>query len=272
MCECHITATLAGGTGKTVIAQMLAEANRRAGKNVLVVVADDKGRDDAGRLEIAELCPGIEASFLSAGPDSAAIEADPDALNRPWDPLNGVLDRAGPDGVVILDLGANVLQRLAAYVERMRVARRWAKAGHKITLWVPFNDDAANVTAALQSISIAEAAFPGASLVAVKNARDGAFATWDTSPFSAAFQAFEKKGGKIVDLPKCPAPAAGLAALKEKRIGFFSITDPDEDDVPALLGMTDKSAEPVALRTRYGIEDWIAAIYKAFRGLLPARA
>ncbi len=256
--------TAAGGVGKTTLVQLLAEMNRRGGSELVVMLADDKGKRVDGGVDVADMLPHHKVVWLGAGPDSASIEADPDALNRHWDKLDAVLKEHS----VLLDLGANVLQRLGDYATRMRLASRWAKKGIGVEMWVPFNNTPSNIECALTSLQLGATAFGTQALVAVRNEKDGPFTGWDGSPYAKAFKAFEKAGTRVVTLPKCPAPTAGMEAAMRHRVGFFSIADMDEDDVPGALAVDG----PVALRTKFGVEDWITATYSQFAGLVPERA
>lgn len=252
-----------GGVGKSTLVQFLAEMHRRAGSELVVLLADDKGRDAGGSVDMADVLPGHKVVWLGAGPDAEAIQADPDALNAHWDQLDAVLAKHS----VLVDLGANVMQRLVQFAEASYSAKRWAKKGVTVEVWVPFNNDQTNIDAAVEAMRLASTAFGAGSLVAVKNERDGAFSAWDGSANEAAIKALSKRGARVVTLPKCLAPLTGMEAARNARLSWFRVAEEDEETLAKKLGLS----EGVAARLKFAVEGWIDAAYEAFKGLVPER-
>ena len=246
----------AGGVGKTSLVQLLAQMHHFGGSELAVLVADDKGRRADGGLDMAALLPSHKVAWLGAGPDPKEVEADPDALNRHWDQVDTLLKAQS----IIIDLGANVLQRLAGYAVAIRAAKRWTAAGVRVQVWVPTNNVPANIAAAGEALELAAKAFGSVSLVAVKNEVRGALP-------ADADAAFKSLGAKVVTLPKCPAPRDGMAAAEAAHLPFFKVADMDEDALAKALNVD----SGVAVRTKYGVEEWLDEVYQNFTGLVPER-
>jgi len=233
---------------------------RAAGTTFTILDADDKNRTAAGESALAHALPGHSVVWLGTGPSLAELENDPDRGSAHWDKVRAVLDHQD----VILDLGANTVQRLIEYAVRMRAARRWAEDGITIEFWVPMNCDKINIESGVKALQSAGKAFGGAALRAVRNLRDGGFDGWAGTPQGAALAALEKTVA-FVDLPKAPIPPDGLKAMKKGPWSAHQIRDMGRVETASALGLSG----PVAERVVYGCEDWIDAVAAAWAGLVP---
>ncbi len=246
----------AGGVGKSTAVLFLAEMWRESGRSFAILDADDKNRTTSGASALSHALPHHVVTWLGTGPTLAEMETDPDRGHAHWDKVRAVLDHHD----VLLDLGANTVQRLLEYAVRMRAAKRWAEDGITVEVWVPMNADKINIESGVKALTAAGKAFGGAALRAVRNLRDGGFAGWNGSAQGAALDALEKAGVVFVDLPKAPIPPAGLEAMKRGPWSAFQVCDMGWRDTAQALGLPG----PVAERTVYGCEDWIDAVRASF--------
>jgi len=259
--ECIIVGQEAGCVGKTTTVAFLAEFYRESGRLFTVLDADDKNLTTAGGSALAHALPHHTVTWLGTGPSMAEMEANADKGNAHWDKVRAVLDHHD----VLLDLGANTVQRLLEYATRMRVARRWAEDGIQIEFWVPVNSDKINIESGVKALRSAGKALGAAGLRAVRNARDGEFGSWMGTPQGLALTALQTAGVAVVDLPKAPIPPDGLKAMKRGPWSPFQIRDMGRIETAAKLGLP----APVAERTVYGCEDWIESVTEAWSGLIP---
>lgn len=255
-----VVGTLPGGPGKTTVATFLAEMHRTAGRNFAILDADDKNRTPAGESALAHALPHHSVLWLGTGPSVAEMEANSDVGNGHWDKVRSVLEHQD----VILDLGANTVQRFAEYALRMRAAQRWAEDGISVEFWVPFTNDRITLESGVMSLNQGGKAFGGNALRAVRNLRDGDFSGWDGTPQGAALAALENAGIAFVDLPRAPIPPDGLKAMKKGPWSAFQVRAMGRRDAASKLGLPG----PIAERTVYGCEDWIEAVSKSWGDLV----
>jgi hypothetical protein len=252
-----------GGVGKTTTVTFLAEIYRQAGVDFAILDADDKNRTAGGGSALSHALPHHDVVWLGAGPSLSEVEDNPDVVNMHWDKVREVLSHRN----VILDLGANTVQRLIEYAVRMRAARRWAEDGISVECWVPMTSERTNLECAVKTLSEAGKAFGPAALRGVRNLRDGGFGAWDGTPQGDALKALAKKVS-FVDLARAPIPLHGLEAMRREMVSPHQIVGLTRAEAAERLGL----AEPVAERTLYGCEDWIEAVTAAWKGLVPAEA
>lgn len=251
----------AGGVGKSTVVTFLAEYYLRAEAPLLVLDADDKNRTADGSSALAHMLPSHTVTWLGAGPSLAAIEDNPDCGNAHWDKVRAALDH----GDVILDLGANTIQRLIEYAVRMRAAKRWAEDGIAVEVWVPTTADKINAESALKAVTGAGKAFGAAALRVVSNRRDGDFDLLADTPQGEALAKLARAGVVFVDLPKAPVPPDGLKAMKAGSWSPFQVVAMGRKAAADHLGLPG----PVAERTVYGCEDWIEAVRESWVEVVP---
>ena len=251
----------AGGVGKTVTALHLADLYAKRGTNLVVLDADDKNRTADGSA-LAHSLPGHQVIWLGTGPSIEQMQTDQDAGHAHWDKVRAMLDHES----VLLDLGANVFQRLTEYALRMRAARRWAEDGISVEVFVPVVSEKIALEAGLKALGAAGKAFGPAALRCVMNRRDGDFNAWDGTPQGKALAALARSGVRLVDLPKAPIPPEGLLAMRRGPWSAAQVVDMGWRDAAEKLGLP----KPVAERTFYGCEDWMAAIESAWSPVLPS--
>lgn len=250
----------AGGVGKTVTAMHLAEIYRQAGQDLIVLDADDKNLTKGGSA-LAHALPHHTVTWLGTGPSLAEMEADSDAGAAHWDKVRAVLDHRS----VLLDLGANVVQRLLEYAVRMRAARRWAEDGIEVEFWVPMLSEKVSIEAGVKALSAAGKAFGAAAIRGVHNLRDGDFSGWKGTPQGDVLAALEKVGVVMVDLPKAPIPPEGLKAMKRGVWSPTQVVEMGWAEAASALGLDKRVAE----RTFYGCEDWIEAVRESWAEVVP---
>ncbi|HLN22814.1 MAG TPA: hypothetical protein VK558_02395 [Patescibacteria group bacterium] len=253
-----------GDVGKSTTAIYLAEMHRAAGRNFVVLDADDKHKKASGESSLAHALPNHTVIWLGTGPSLAEMEADPDSTNLHWDKVRTVLDEHD----VILDLGANTVQRLLEYAMRMHVAEIWAHDGIEVEFWVPFLSDQGSIETGLEALSMAGKAFGKAALRAVRNHRKGGEFHWTGTPIGNALAAMEKAGVVFVDLPKASIPQVGLTAMDSGPWSAFQVRDMGLAGVTAGLGI-DPKQRSVAQRTFFACEDWIKSVTLGWAGLVP---
>lgn len=246
----------AGGVGKSTIAIHLAELHRAVGETFVVIDADDKNRTATGGSALSHALPHHNVLWLGCGPSDSAMRANRDAGNAHWDKVRQVLDHED----VILDLGANVIQRFVEYAVGMRAARRWAEDGIDVEVWVPVTNSKVELEEGLSAVKTAGAAFGAAGLRVVRNLRDGAFDAWKGSPQGKALDELEKAGVCVVDFAEAPVPPDGLNAMKKGPWSPFQIAEMGWRATATTLDLP----APVAERTFYGCEDWIDAVKASF--------
>ena len=250
----------AGGVGKTVTAMHLAEIYREAGHTLIVLDADDKNRIKTGSA-LAHALPHHTVTWLGTGPTLEEMEADPDRGNAHFDKVRTVLDHHS----VLLDLGANVVQRLLEYAVRMRAARRWAEDGIEVEFWVPMLSDKISIEAGVKALSAAGKAFGTSAIRGVRNLRDGDFSGWAGTPQGDVLAALEKAGVVMLDLPKAPIPSEGLKAMKRGPWSPGQIVEMGWAATAEALGLDKRVAE----RTFYGCQDWAESVGKAWGHVVP---
>ena len=252
----------AGGVGKTATTLMLAHFHSHRGTGFVVLDADDKHQTSDGSA-LAHALPDNRVIWLGTGPSLDEIEADPDKAAAHWDKVLDVLDHHS----VLLDLGANTIQRLIEYALQMRVASRWAAAGIEIEVWIPTLSELSSLDAALKTLArVGEAFGKSAAIRCVRNHRDGSFASWTGTPQGKAMGALEKAGVTFVDLPKAPIPPDGLKAMRMGPWSPSQVLEMGIDGVKDGLGLASKG---LAERTFFGCEDWLAETEQAWAGVLP---
>ncbi|MBF0562184.1 MAG: hypothetical protein HQL37_09220 [Alphaproteobacteria bacterium] len=251
----------AGGVGKSLLVTFLAEMHRANGQDFIILDADDKNRTAAGGSALAHALPHHQVVWLGTGPRMAELEANPDAGKAHWDKVREVLNNSS----VILDLGANTVQKLLEYAVSMRVAKRWSEDGISVEFLVPLTNDKINIESGLKALNAAGKAFGGPALRAVRNLRDGPFSGWAGTPLGAALDGLHTAGVVVADLPKAPIPAAGLEAMKRGPWSPFQVVGMGLAGVAGQLALPDLVAE----RTLYGCEDWVTAVRESLGDLVP---
>ena len=252
----------AGGVGKSTLVQLLAEMYRHAGQDMTVLLADDKGGDDNNSM--ADMLPEHNVVWLGTGPTADEITDDPDSLHRHWDKLSKVVGKTN----LIVDFGANVLQRFVQYADASNSAARWKKAGVDVEVWLPFDNEPSNIDAALDAMKSAAGAFGASKLIAVRNEKSGPFRGWEKSVHAAAIDVLRKRGAVDVVMPKCNAPLDTMEAARKQRLSWFTVAAMAEDDLCKRLGFEDD--DPVIGRMQNGVAKWIKSIYDNFGSLVPS--
>jgi hypothetical protein len=253
-----------GDVGKTATAIFLAEMYRAAGKEFVVLDADNKNKSATGESSLAHALPHHTVIWMGTGPTLDELESNPDAANVHWDKLRTVLDNHD----VIVDIGANTVRRLLEYAIRMRVARRWAEDGIAIEFWVPFLSDTVSIDAGLEALNLAARAFGKAALRAVRNHKKIGFGNLAGTPHGDALAALEKAGVIFVDLPKAQIPQEGQIAMDSGPWSAYQVRQLGIAGVAKMLGLTKGDQRGVVERTVFGSEDWIDGTEAAFGPLV----
>lgn len=254
-----------GADGKSFVSVFLAEAKRAAAMPVTVVDADDAGRlaDGVPASRLGEVLSEHEVILFGAGPADSAIEADADVLNQFWDEL-GQLARRGD---VLVDMGANVVQKFTRYAAEMNIDRRWSQREISIQCVVPICNSDDSFAKGIKTLRNLRAALPSASIFALLNYRDGPFVHWQGTDDWAALKRLEHDRVRILELPRCDAPASAWAALEREKLSPFVAAEMTEEELAQRLQVN----EDVAARAQARIVRWISATYTALGDLLPQR-
>jgi len=264
MTKLKIVGTERGGDGKSTLAVVLAGMEEAAGHAITIIDGDDAGRLDAAGVvsRLGQVLKNQEVVWIGAGPDAAAVEANSDALSAHWDKVGKIA--AARD--CILDLGANTVQKLIEYAGVMNIGARWAKRGIEIECWIPFSCEDESFSKGVKTVRRLHETIPGAKIIAVKNGVDGEL--WKGKPEDKELTALEKAGVVVVSMPKCGAPPAMWDAIKAAKLSPFEVVAMDEVDLAKILGLSKDDTDP-AERARVKVEQWLAALYKSFKGLVP---
>ena len=257
----HIFGAEAGQVGKTTLGCHISHRSATAGTRPVVLDADDKHRTAAGGSALVNALPDFDVVWLGTGPSQEVVDEDPDAGYQHWDKVRRVLDKRD----IVLDLGANTVQRFLEYAVHMRAGARWREEGIATTFWVPTNADTAHIDSALRTAAAAAAVFGADSVRMVLNGRDGRFAVFDGTRHGKGLVALKDAGIRVITLPKAKIPPLGLAALKRGPRSAHQVAAWSIDEVATHLGLDKLVAE----RTKFGCEDWIAAIDAELGDLLP---
>jgi hypothetical protein len=268
MAELKIVGTEKGGDGKSTVAVLLAEMLHGAGQPHTVVDADDQSRvDHAGGVasRLGELLPDQTVTWIGAGPSSAAIEDDPDKLNAHWDQIGKLARRHD----VLVDLGANTLQRLVAYLADEGTRERWKRRRIAVTWFVPFTADDESFAKGLKSLrSVVDAMGDDVRAVAVLNERNGGFEAWHGTDEWRELDELAERGVETTRLPRCRAPHAAWTGIQRERLSAFAAYAMNDLDLAEKLGID----EDVAGRAQDRIGEWINAAYTNFGAFIPENA
>ncbi|MEI8395233.1 MAG: hypothetical protein WCF85_10890 [Rhodospirillaceae bacterium] len=260
----NIFGTEAGQVGKTTLACHVAWRALSSSLRPVVLDADDKHRAADGASALVNALPEHDVVWLGTGPTQEVLDEDPDAGWQHWDKVRRVLDKRD----VILDLGANTVQRFLEYAAHMRAGTRWREDGITTTVWVPTNSDSAHIDSAVRTANAAATVFGADAVRVVLNRRDGGFEVFDTSPQGKCLAALKSAGIQLFTIPKAKIPPLGLAALKRGPRSAHQVAAWSISEAADQLGLDRLIAE----RTKFGCEDWIAAIDKNLEGLLPPKS
>jgi hypothetical protein len=151
-----------GGVRKTATALRIAAVAMEAGCAFHIVQVDDQSR-------VEQLYPGHVTTIKL--PSAEAVRRDELAEARALDPLLArLLDT--PDGIVIVDVGANFDARVMEFLAGMDYPTESAEAGIANIAIVPMTTEQDAVMLGVRSIRRFDACFPGSRLI-VARCQDG---------------------------------------------------------------------------------------------------
>jgi len=219
-----ICAARSGGQGKTTIAQLVHAVCQRHNIPHTLYSADFLGRND--RSKLGKLYPG-QVTELGTGAsfDDVKSSADMNQSVRYWDRLGDVLVEGG----ALIDLGANVIDRVFEWAEQRRAAlvldKRQAP-GIDMCVVCKSTMHSVEQAASLANTFLEGRLFPVGRVFVIINEADGKVLTEEAR--NKLLPLKDHAEVDIIRLPYCDSEVWHLTELHEKSLHEALEWDPDE--------------------------------------------
>lgn len=219
-----VCAARSGGQGKTTVAQLVHTVCLRHDIPHTLYSADFLGRDDSSKL--GKLYPGQVTEFgIGASFEEVKSSDDMNQSIRYWDRLGDVLVKGG----ALIDLGANVVDRVFDWAEQRRAATVLDKRGAPgIDMCVVCKSTMHSVeqAASLANTFLEGRLFPVGRVFVIINEADGKVLTEEAR--NKLLPLKDHSEVDIIRLPFCDSEVWRLTELHEQPLSEALDWDPDE--------------------------------------------
>lgn len=236
-----------GGVGKSLLAHFCVVALR--GSNLSPRIVEYDRQPKLRRLF------GNAVESHATGPDLAALESDPGAAARFWDPVLAMLAEPQP---LVLDFGAQVWSGFSQWAQASNLATLAPGVG--VTILVPVTADPEAVAGAVRVLEEAPMLLPQARLVLMVCDKDGQVASLAGTPdYDRMIALVQARQVPVRSLPVLRAEALPALAARGLRL----------DQIASSAGIDVQGIPPAALaRTVTAVRAWMKGMYGALLPLM----